>query len=143
MVVLLLVQIPMSFLIEGFNIISVMIAKGDLLKSFGPAQRQDLVYLFLKMHTVGLMILAIFWGLWLIPFGQLVYKSGFIPCIFGVLLIIAGIGWIVESFTYVLFPAYHSLVSQYTSVVCSIGELPVIFWLLIIGVSIPKLQTIS
>ncbi|MDP9230455.1 MAG: DUF4386 domain-containing protein [Bacteroidota bacterium] len=34
------------------------------------------------------MTLEIFWGLWLIPFGQLAYKSGFIPRIFGVLLII-------------------------------------------------------
>ena len=129
-----IVQIPIAFLIEAFNITSVMILKGEVLKILELNQKQDFAMLFLKVHNYGTVILEIFWGLWLIPFGQLVYKSGFIPRILGVLLITGGIGYIIESLSFLLFPSYHSFVSQFTIVLYSIGELAMILWLLIKGV---------
>ena len=78
MVALVLVQIPIVFLIESFSITSLMIAKGEILQSFSVEQRQDMAMLFLKIHGSSVAILEIFWGLWLIPLGQLIYKSGII-----------------------------------------------------------------
>ncbi|MHC4073208.1 MAG: DUF4386 domain-containing protein, partial [Planctomycetota bacterium] len=49
-----------------------------------------LVMLFLDLHKHGIGIAQIFWGLWLLPLGYLVFKSGFLPRILGVLLIIGG-----------------------------------------------------
>ncbi len=91
MVALVLVQIPIDFLLDAFSITSLMILKGDILKNLDIQQKQDMAMLFLKIGHYGTLILEIFWGLWLIPFGQLVYKSGLIPRIFGVFLILNGI----------------------------------------------------
>ena len=138
MVALVLVQVPIGFLIETFNITCLMILKGEIMKALEPGQKQDLAMLFLNIHKYGMITLEVFWGLWLIPFGQLVYKSGFIPLIFGLLLIIGGIGYIIESFTFLLFPSYHSFVSQYVIVTYSIGEISIMLWLLIKGVKVIK-----
>ncbi|MDP9229670.1 MAG: DUF4386 domain-containing protein [Bacteroidota bacterium] len=138
LVVLVVVQIPIIFLIETCRITSLMILKGEVLKTLAPEQLQDLSMIFLKIHAYGIQTVEIFWGLWLIPFGQLVYKSGFIPRILGVLLIIAGVGYTVDSFTFMLFPNYREY-SQITAFTFSgIGELSIILWLLIKGVRVQK-----
>jgi hypothetical protein len=134
MVALVVVQIPAVFIMEAFNMTSLMLLKGEILKTFELSQRQDLAMLFLKINDYGMVALEVFWGLWLIPFGQLVYKSGFIPRIFGILLIIAGIAYIVDSFVSLLFPDYSSFVNQPTLLLVAIGEISITLWLLIKGV---------
>jgi len=134
MVALVIVQIPAVFIMEAINITSLMILKGEILKTFELSQRQDLAMLFLKINDYGMLTLEIFWGLWLIPFGQLVYKSEFIPRMFGVLLIIGGMAYIIESLTRLLLPNYGAFVSQYTFVCYAIAEISMILWLLIKGV---------
>ncbi len=133
MVALVIVQIPAVFFMEAFNITSLMILKGEILKTFELNQRQDLAMLFLKINDYGTLTLEMFWGLWLLPFGQLVYKSGFIPRMFGVLLIIGGMAYIIESLTHLLLPNYGAFVSQYTFVFYAIGELSIMLWLSIKG----------
>ncbi len=134
MVALVIVQIPIVFLIETFKITSLMILKGEVLKTLAPEQLQDLAMMFLKIHGYGLSMLEIFMGLWLIPFGLLVYKSGFIPRLLGVLLLIAGIGYIVDSFTFMLFPNYRAFTFQPALIFSGLGELSTMLWLLIKGV---------
>jgi len=79
MVVLVIVTIPAVFIMEAFNITSPMIFKGEILKTFEINQRQDLAMLFLKINNYGTLTLEMFWGLWLVPFDLLVYKSGLFP----------------------------------------------------------------
>ncbi|MCK9404609.1 MAG: DUF4386 domain-containing protein [Chitinophagaceae bacterium] len=134
MVTFLILQVPITFLLETFKITALMLLKGEIMKSLDPAQAQDMAMLFIKTHHYGLIILEIFWGLWLIPFGQLVYKSGFIPRILGIFLIMGGIAYIIESFTTLLFPGYRAFVSQFAFVFYGLGELSIILWLLIKGV---------
>ncbi len=134
MVAFVLVQVPIGYLIETFNITSLMILNGEIMKALEPAQKQDLAMLFLNIHKYGMIAIEIFSGLWLIPFGQLVYKSRFIPRILGVLLIIGGIAYIIESLSFWLFPSYQPFVSRYMILLYSIGETPIILWLLIKGV---------
>jgi hypothetical protein len=134
MVALVIVQIPAIFVMEAFNIASLMIFKGELLKTFELNQRQDLAMLFLSINDYGMVVLEVFWGLWLLPFGQLVYKSGFIPRIFGILLIVAGIAYIADSSIIMLFPNYRVLVNQPTLLLVAIGEISITLWLLIKGV---------
>jgi hypothetical protein len=133
MVAFVIVQIPLVFIMEAFNITSLMIFKGEILKTFEPNQRQDLAMLFLKINDHGTLTLEMFWGLWLIPFGQLVYKSGFIPRIFGILLIIAGLAYMIDSFVSILFPGYSSFVNQPALLLVAIGEISITLWLLIKG----------
>jgi Domain of unknown function (DUF4386) len=134
LVVFVVVQVPMAFLFETFNFTALMIAKGEIWQTVQTEQKQDLIMLLLNMHSYGIMTLEIFWGLWLIPFGQLVYKSGFIPRIFAFCLFIGGIGWVSNSVSFLLFPDYHHFISQRIMVIGAIGEFPIILWLLIMGV---------
>lgn len=134
MVALVIVQIPAVFIMEAFNITSLMIYKGEILQTFELNQRQDIATLFLKINENGMVALEVFWGLWLIPFGQLVYKSGFIPRILGILLIIAGIEYMIDSFISLLFPNYSAFVNQFTILFVAIGEISIMLWLLIKGV---------
>jgi len=129
-----LIQIPIVFLLETFNFASLMIAKDEILQSFQREQKQNLIMLFIAMRQYGMKVLEIFWGLWLIPFGMLVYFSKFIPRIFSVCLFIGGIGWISDSITYLLLPDDYSYISKYTVWTGAIGELPIMLWLLIKGV---------
>ena len=134
------VQVPMVFLFETFNFTSLKIAKGEILQTVQTEQKHNLVMLLLSMHDYGMMILEIFWGLWLLPFGILVYKSQFIPRIFGLCLLIGGIGWVSNSITFLLFPAYHPFISKFIMVIGAVGEFPIILWLLIVGVKVRKPQ---
>ncbi|MFA6271139.1 MAG: DUF4386 domain-containing protein [Candidatus Paceibacterota bacterium] len=134
MVALVIVQIPAVFIMEAFNITALMLFKGEILKTFEPAQRQDMAMLFLKINDYGGLILEMFWGLWLLPFGQLVCKSKFIPRIFGILLISAGIAYMIDSFISLLFPSYHAFVNKPTLLIVAVGEISIMLWLLIKGV---------
>ena len=134
MVALVVVQIPAVFIMEALNITSLMIFKGEILQTFELNQRQDLAMLFLKINNYGTLILEMFWGLWLLPFGLLVYRSGFIPRIFGILLIIAGIAYMNDSLVSLLFPNYSAFVNQPTLLLVAIGEISITLWLLIKGV---------
>jgi hypothetical protein len=58
----------------------------DLLHGFTADQMQVLAMLLLRVGGSGLIVANLFYGAWLFPFGWLVYKSGFIPRFWGVLL---------------------------------------------------------
>jgi len=141
MFALVMVQIPVAFIMEAFNITSLMILKGEILKTFELSQRQDLAMLFLKINDYGTLPLEMFWGLWLLPFGLLVYKSGFIPRIFGILLGIAGIAYMIDSTIALLFPSYSVFVNKPTLLLVAIGEISITLWLLIKGVKIQEQKT--
>lgn len=131
MVTLILVSIPISLLnVLNETAALTFIRGGNFLAVFDKPQRDALAFLFLHLHFDGIIVAQVFWGLWLIPFGILVYKSGFLPRILGVLLIIACFGYLANSIVGLgLLPHVVSrTVGQLT-----ICELPIIFWLLIIG----------
>lgn len=134
MFALLFVTFPVVFIMDAFNIASLMILKGDVLKTFDLSQRQDLAMFLFKVNNYGSMTVELFWGLWLIPFGQLVYRSGFIPRILGVLLVVNGISYIVHCCTSLLFPEYQNLVRQIATPFWVLGEITITLWLLIKGV---------
>ncbi len=134
MVVLVLVQIPVVFIAGAFNITSLMIFKGEILKTFELNQRRDLAMLFFKINDYTSLLLETFWGLWLLPFGLLVYQSGFIPRILGVFLLLNGIAYIIHSLLSLLFPDYSALISQFAMPFWILGEISITLWFLIKGV---------
>jgi Domain of unknown function (DUF4386) len=133
MAILLLVSIPISLLNVLNEIAALILVSGaDFLSAFEKGQLDALAYLFLRLHGQGFVVAEIFWGLWLFPFGVLVIRSRFIPRFLGVLLFIAGFGYLASSFTSLLLPQYARFVDQFAMVLTA-GELPIIFWLLIWG----------
>lgn len=135
MFALVIVGVPIAFFVIFNQLFALLLLKADFMKTFPPQQLQSLVMAFLKMYNYGNVVIGIFWGLWLIPFGQLVYKSGFIPKVFGILLIIGGFAYVIDAFTFVLFPVYHySITGTVVGLTSSVAEIAIIFWLLIKGV---------
>ena len=136
LVALVAVQVPIVYILETCRFTSLMILKGEILKAIAVEQIPDFAMLLLKIYGYGIVTLEIFFGLWLIPFGQLVLKSNFIPRFFGILLLIAGAGYIIDSLTFMLFPGYRSYTMPVAFTFSGIGELSMILWLLIKGVKI-------
>jgi Domain of unknown function (DUF4386) len=134
LVALVLVQIPVVFTVQALNITSLMIFKGEVLGSFESNQRLDLAMLFLTLNDHVNMVLVMFWGLWLLPFGQLVYKSGFIPRILGIFLILNGIAFILYCFTSLFLSDYQALFFKLATPIWTLGEISIMLWLLIKGV---------
>src|SRR5271154_6065515 len=130
---LIVVSIPIALLNELNSIAALILVRGaDFLSTFEKPQRDALAMLFLNLHNHGFGIAEIFWGLWLFPLGLLVYRSGFLPRILGVLLIVACFAYVVESFTSLVLPQYTGIVSPWMGPLRS-GELLFMFWLLIMG----------
>jgi len=135
------VQIPVVFITDAFNLTSLMILKGEILKTFELTQRQDLAMLFLRINDYGVLLLETFWGLWLFPLAILVYKSRFLPRFLGVWLIITGVFYVVLSFTSIMLPQYKDVVLHSVfALPAELGEVAFMLWLLIKGA---KEQTVN
>lgn len=87
--------------------------------------------LLLKSYNNGIGIVQIFWGLWLFPFGYLVFKSNFLPKFLGILLMIGCFGYLLKFFGHSLFPNFG--IPSFVTLPGSIGEIGICLWLLIMG----------
>jgi len=139
MVALVLVQVPMSFAIMLCEIAPLVLLNGaDYWSAFDKHQLDALAMGFLSLNSYGINAVMALWGLWLLPFGVLVFRSGFIPRILGVFLIIGCFGWLAISVTSLLFPAYVRIANQLTFL--AVGELLIILWLVIMGARTAPLE---
>jgi Domain of unknown function (DUF4386) len=133
MLALLVVSIPIAMLNELNSLAALILVRGaDFLSIFDKPQRDALAMLFLNLHSHGFGIAEIFWGLWLVPLGLLVYRSRFIPRILGLLLIANCFTYLANSFTSLLLPQYERVVDRWMKPL-NFGELLFMFWLLIMG----------
>lgn len=134
MVVLWVVTVPITFINELNRIGALTLVSGaSFLSAFTPGQTDALAMLLLRVFGQGIIVNQIFWGLWLVPYGILVYKSRFIPRVLGVFLIIAGIAYVSASVTELLSPLYARLVTGWL-LMLGFGEAPILVWLLVKGV---------
>ena len=140
MVFSVLVSIPISFFnLYNKYIILDIIHKEEYLKIYNESQLQSLVIFHLNQYEYGIFIATFFWGLWLFPFGYLVYKSGFIPKIFGILLILGCFGYIVNFSGNTLFADYQEWgISKIIGKIPSVAEIGICFWLLLFGIKNSK-----
>jgi hypothetical protein len=133
MVTLFVVSVPISFLNVLNNIAALTLVRGaDFLSVFDKPQRDALAMLFLGLHSQGIIVISIFWGLWLFPFGVLVMRSGFLPRILGILLIVNSFAYPAVSLTLWLLPSYLNVVNRF-AMIAELGELWIVLWLLIKG----------
>jgi uncharacterized protein DUF4386 len=104
---------------------------------FTRPQLEALALGFLYLGGNLSVLLTAFWGIWLIPFGILTIKSGFFPKILGVLLMLAGIGYMVTCLAFFVAHAQMSLIRRVMTPLY-FGELPIIIWLLVVGAKVPS-----
>jgi hypothetical protein len=134
MVTFVLLAISITFLNMLNEIAALTLLQGaDFLSAFDKPQRDGLAMLFLGLH--GADLANFFGGLWLFPFGVLVMRSGFIPRLLGVLLIIDCVALVAVSLTAVLLPADQDIVNR-VALLPELGEVWIMGWLLVKGVRV-------
>ncbi len=138
MVVLALLSVPIVFLNEVNHLAALQMLKSAKDGALIDSQLQAQVMLFLYMRQSGVLVAQVFFGLWLVPLGVLVFRSGFMPRLLGVLVVIAAAGYLIDSITQLLFPGFATI-SQFTF----IGELLFPLWLVIKGVNIERWQQLT
>ena len=128
-----LVSVPIVFVNVLNEIAALTLVHGaPFLSAFDPTQRDSLAYLFLRLHSHGLNVVQVFWGLWLFPFGLLAMRSGFIPRILGFLLLLGGAGYVVDCAATLLLPAAAGVTST-VMMILGLSEVVMMLWLVIGG----------
>lgn len=113
--------------------------KGEMYaEALGTAQVQALAALSLRLHSVGYTISLLLFGVHLALLGYLVARSRFLPWIFGMLLTIAGVGYVANSFAFFVAPPLTSWIFPVLVPVAFVAEAGFALWLLVRGVNLEK-----
>ena len=133
MVIFSVISVPIGF-INILNLVNVLslLSGADYLHANSAVQLQGEVMFFINSYNNGLLIQEIFWGLWLFPFGYLVFKSGFLPRLLGVFLMLGCFSYLVDFFARLLFSIND--LPDFIMWPASIGEIGICLWLLLVGV---------
>jgi hypothetical protein len=135
MVVFFLVSVPIAMLNAVNHFAALLLSSGaDYLTAIPIGQLHALVPFFLELNEYGIYIAYIFWGLWLFPLGYLVFKSGFLPKILGIYLMISCFGYLIDFVTFYFFPEFGVSINMFTGW----AELFLCLWLLIMGVNVEE-----
>lgn len=133
MVALVLVQVPQVFVRQANQLAALLLVRGaGFLQAFDQPQREALAMLFLTVNAHGTIVAMTFWGLWLLPLGCLVYRSGFLPRTLGAWLVLNGAAYLANSATALLWPQHQDLVFRAT-LPALLGEVAFMGWLLAVG----------
>jgi hypothetical protein len=113
------------------------LATGEV-SGFGAAGSDAPAGLFADMHHAGYLIAQIFFGLWLLPLGYLVVRSGWFPKAIGALLIAGCAVYLIDTFVHFLAPGVADGIEAFVLAPAAIGELSFVAWLLVKGVRVRK-----
>jgi hypothetical protein len=121
-----------------FNVLSILDA-APYLHAFTTEQIQAQAALSLRSYSNLSRVAELFWGLWLFPFGLLVYRSGFLPRALGVLLMAGSFGYAFNFFAQTLSPAYTTTaLPMLLPLPAHVGEIGIMLWLVIVGTTLRK-----
>ena len=135
MVILFLVSVPIAMLNVLNQFAALLLSSGaGYLTALPAEQLHALVPFFLELNEYGIYIAYIFWGLWLFPLGYLVFKSGFLPKILGIYLMISCFGYLLDFVTFFFYPDFGMSINMFTGW----AELFLCLWLLIRGVNVAQ-----
>ena len=140
MVLLALLSVPLSFSnLQHKYAVLALTGKGPILPDIPIADLHEKLMFSLHQYNDGVLLSTVFWGLWLFPFGLLVYRSGFMPKILGVLLMLGCVGYLINFTGHTLFEHYaESGIGNYISMVPAVAETGICFWLLYFGMKTKK-----
>jgi Domain of unknown function (DUF4386) len=111
----------------------VVLGSGQYLNIFTAEQLRSLAYLFLELYGEGVNICFVFFGVYCVLIGYLIFKSIFMPRILGVLMAFAGLGWL----TFLSPPLANHLL-PYNLILGFVAELALMLWLLAMGVNVQR-----
>ena len=135
MVIFYLVCVPISMLNELNHFAVLLLSSGaGYLTAFKADQLNALVMFFLDLRKYGTSIPQVL-SLWVLFLGYLVFKSGFLPTILGVFLMLGGLCYTVLAILFFLFPNLDLTIFGLFAI---IGEMIFYLWLLIKGVNVEE-----
>jgi Domain of unknown function (DUF4386) len=111
----------------------VVLGGGQYLSVFTVEQSRALAFLFLELYGQGVNICFVFFGVYCLLIGYLIFRSAFLPRILGVLMAFAGLGWLTF-----LSPPLANYLSPYILVLGFLAELALMLWLLVMGVNVQR-----
>jgi hypothetical protein len=111
----------------------VVLGGGQYLNAFKVEQLRALAVLFLELYGQGVNICFVFFGVYCLLIGYLIFKSTFLPRILGVLMAFAGLGWLTF-----LSPPLANPLSPQVLVLGFVAELALMLWLLVMGVNVQR-----
>jgi hypothetical protein len=123
--------------INALNNIAALVVSGDVddMKSFQPDQRNALVMTFIRLNNSGVGLGEVFIGVFMCAFGLFILRSGAVPRVLGVLLIIGACAFLINTFTKILIPQFYpGLMTQLTMIPNAFGPPATMLWLLFKGV---------
>jgi len=115
----------------------IILRSADTLKAISPEQLNDLALLSLRVFGYGAGIFMVFYGVASVLRGVLIFRSGYLPRFLGVLLVLAGLGFILKNAALVLAPAYASDALLLPMFLAGVS---LTVWFLVRGVDVPKWQ---
>lgn len=137
MAILAIASVPISFVAYAHKLdVLSLLGSTDALAGFDAAQTDAQIMLALASYSNTISLASLFWGLWLLPFGYLVFKSGFLPKILGIFLMAGCFGYVIDILGDTLWPAAYAAsgLPGIISLPSALGEIGIAFWLLIMGV---------
>ena len=113
----------------------VVLGGGQYLNVFKAEQLQALALLFLRLHVQSTSVELVFFAFYDLLIGYLIFRSAFLPRMLGVLMALAGLGWL--SF---LSPPLVTALSPDIQILGFLAEFVLLLWLLIKGVNVQRWQ---
>ncbi len=111
-----------------------LLTDADSVQLLSPEQRQQLAHAALKAYLGGMQLVRVFWGLWLLPLGWLALRSRRLPRVLGALLVLGGLGYVLDVFAELLVPGYAGWwIAGYMTLPAALGEIGTCLWLLLFG----------
>ena len=103
---------------------------GGSLSAFTPAQLQALAAAFFRLNAYAFDMHTVFFGVWCVLIGYLIFKSTFLPKVLGMLLIVSGLGWMIY-----VSPPFAAPLFPFIAAASAIGEVPLELWLILVGLN--------
>ena len=111
----------------------IVLGGSQYLSVFKVEQLRALALMFLELNTQANSICVVFFGIYCLLIGYLIFKSAFLPRILGALMALAGLGWLTF-----LYPPLANHLSPYNLVLGFLAELSFCLWLLVMGVNVQR-----
>lgn len=113
------------------------------LRAFVPEQLYAMASLSVRLHSHGFGVSLIFFGWVCLVWGYLIFRSGYLPKAIGVLMQIAGLSYLTNSFALLLAPDFANRIFPAILVPAFVGETSLCLWLLVKGVNVEKWKRAS
>lgn len=139
---------PLALLALCFDLVSVAIESGNLLNQFAPlriltdeslgASGEAIAYAHARLFASGFGIGLVFFGGFCVSIGCLIFRSGFLPRALGVLMVVAGLCYLANSFSVFIVPAFADRLFPFILLPCLIAELSLALWLVVRGIDVRR-----